>query len=231
MRRCGLLVIAVLVGAAAPSHGGKHAPAQPEQKIKDLIDQLVSPNPKPITAEEDHNVGPHYRLPPGFDREKQKPVSQAHEELEKLGTRAFPFLIDRWGDKRYSFTTSNELSGWCRNQTVGKVCQTIIYGQLQPYGYWQAIGRDPRGTAFRPRYPETFLSSKEAAKQWWEKRKEKRLDEMQLEVLDWVIAEEAKHARKFSDKERQYLKKVRQTLSTSGKPLPPGSYYLDTIER
>ena len=225
MMRFGLLVIVVLAIAILPAQGEEHAPPPSKQKIKALVDRLVSPNPKPITEEEDPRVAPDLRLPPGFDREKQAPVLQAHSELGKLGIQAFPILIERWEDKRYSLTTSNAWSGFYRNRAVGKVCQTIIFDQLQPYGCVQEndrFGGQPKPPC--PRYPEMILFSQEAAKQWWEKHKDKNLNQMQLEALDWVIAEEAKDPKKFSDEERQYLKKLRQELKTGGKPLPPGNY-------
>jgi hypothetical protein len=45
---------------------------------------------------------------------------------------------------------------------------------------------------------------------------------MQLEVLDWVIADEAKRPDAFSDKEKQYLQDLRTGLVKGGNSLPPG---------
>jgi hypothetical protein len=50
---------------------------------------------------------------------------------------------------------------------------------------------------------------------------------MQLNALDWVIAEEAKRPRDFKNEEIKHLQRVRKELLQSGKPLPvqaPGSY-------
>ena len=44
---------------------------------------------------------------------------------------------------------------------------------------------------------------------------------MQLEVLDWLIGEEAKRPRNFSDAERRELQALRKKLVQGGKPLPP----------
>jgi hypothetical protein len=197
-----------------------------EKEIKALIDQLASPNPKPIINK---RGAPSIDLPPGFDRKKQDKVHLARSKLVELGTLAFPSLIESDKDERYSLTTSNGLSGWFYNESVGRVCRTIIFDQLQPYGYWQAVGGDPRGNPHRPSYPGNFLKSQEAAKAWWEKNKEKSLYQMQLETLNWVIAEEAKRPGDFTDKEKQCLQKLRKKLVGAGKPLPAGSYYANAI--
>jgi hypothetical protein len=226
MTHCRLCVAAVLamVSCAPPVYGGEKKSPPSEERIKTLLDRLASPNPAPTTGEEDPKVAPNAVWPRDYSDDKQKPVIDARFELRKLGTRAFPFLIERWDDKRYSLTVVNGLSGFYRNHTVGKVCRTIIYDQLQPYGYWQATGRDPRTKAVRPRYPEMVLSSQAAAQRWWNKHKDKTLQQMQLEVLDWIIAEEAKNQRKYSN-DKDHLQQVRNTLATGEKPLPPGNYY------
>ena len=91
MMRFGLLVIVVLAIAILPAQGEEHAPPPSKQKIKALVDRLVSPNPKPITEEEDPRVAPDLRLPPGFDREKQAPVLQGARSWGNLEFRRFPF--------------------------------------------------------------------------------------------------------------------------------------------
>jgi len=68
----------------------------------------------------------------------------------------------------------------------------------------------------------TFLNSQKAARKWWEENKDKTLAQMQLEVLDWVIAEEAKRPGDFTDAERRELQDLRKKLEKGGKSLPPG---------
>ena len=122
--------------------------------------------------------------------------------------------------------------GCYHNLTVGDVCQRLIYGQVQPSGCRQvyspstsAIYKPPQAPTCRPIYPIVFLSSKEKARQWWEKHKGKRLDEIQLEVLDWIMAEETKQPKEVSDMERQLLQETRQKLASSRKPLSSGVFY------
>jgi hypothetical protein len=187
-----------------------------EQEIKALIDKLVSPNPQPSIHADD------YDLPPGFDREKQKLVRKAVSDLKSLGPQAFPFLIDRWDDEHYCLTTSYGPTGDCHNETVGYFCKMIIFDQIQPYGNWQGIKDDGIHIVPRPDYPSSFLSSMKAAKKWCEEHKNKSLAEIQLEVLDWVIAEEAEW---YPVKERNHLREIRAKLYPGKMPLLPGEYH------
>lgn len=208
MTRYGLL-IALLVCPGPWSWAGEKPRSPSAQQIKALVAQLVSPNPKPILK------GDSWRLPKGFDRDKQKKVHEAWAELRMIGPSAFPFLIENLDDDRYCMTV--EISAG-DNLTVGQVCFEIIFEQIQPYGFRQKGVSDPRTLLPRPSYPE-FLRSKKEARKWWEKSKHKTLYQMQLEALDWVIAEEAKRPRDFIDAEKKYLQQLRKKLVKSGKAM------------
>ena len=231
MRHFAWLLVGLLIVAMPADGAGKKAPTAPtDDEIRALIDQLVSPNPPPITGVEDKREAPEYRLPPGFDRKKQSAVHQARLKLRKLGPRAFPLLMERWDDDRYCCTCSNVISGFCFNQSVGKVCQTIIFDQLQPYGYWPKPQGGPRNKPMRPQYPATFLDSKVNAKNWWAANKDQPLRQLQLSVVDWVIAEEAKAPQNYPAEETEQLQKIRRSLMQGNEPLPAGHYGLSDIE-
>lgn len=200
------------------------------KEIRALVEQLASPNPKPITGSEDKSVAPNFRLPKEFDKTKQKAVHEARAQLKKLGPSAFPFLIERWEDKRYCVTKSVGINGYCYNATVGDVCRDIIYDQLQPYGFWPVIDGDPRGKPKRPGYPSKHLGSAKTAETWFEQHKGKTLFEMQLMVIDWVIEEETKNAGNFTDAEKSTLEQIRADLIKEGKPINRGNYSNDDIE-
>jgi hypothetical protein len=194
-------------------------------EIRTLIDQLISPNPAPKTGKEDRSVAPDYRLPKEFDRTKQKAVYAAEQKLKQLGPIAFPYLIERWDDKRYCMTLSSGLSGYCFNATVGYVCRAIVFDHLQPYGIWPVSEDDPRGKPHRPSYPESFLRSAKEAKQWYEQNKQQSLYELQLMVIDWIIAEEDKKPSDFTGEEKAKLREIRSNLRKSSKPIVRGNYF------
>lgn len=215
---CLLLIGSRAVVAADPQ------PAKSETEIKALVDQLVSPNPKPITGDDDKSVAPNYRLLKGFDRAKQRVVAEARFELGKIGTAAFSHLIEKWDDDRHCMTMFHRLSEYSSNYTVGAVCQKTLFDQLQPYSIWPQTDGDPRGKPKRPAYPTSHLKSKKEALKWWEGHKDKSLYQIQLEVLDWVIAEEAKKPKDYSDEERDFLAGVRAELVRRGEPMSNGNY-------
>lgn len=236
--RSGIGVIRVLcVGVASFVLTSPLQAESPE--VVALIDQLVSPNPEPITKQ----LPGEYETPEGFDAIKQERVYEARRKLVELGPKAFPDLLERREDKRYCLTTEDGLSGCCHNRTVGDVCKMIIFDQLQPYGFFARgvpkrlldpadpfAGDDPRSVPRRPGYPSHFLGSAKEAKVWWEKHKDQSLHAMQLEAVEWILAEEAKKAEDFSDEERAYLQEIRDTLVQSGKALKSGSYYSNDRE-
>jgi len=219
MLRWGWLLVGILLSQETPATGAEKPEAPTPNEIKALIDELVSPNPAPDEEKlQASETKPDGGFPRDYDHKKQERVHRASVKLTQLGPPAFPFLIERWDDERFCLTA--EYAAYV-NKSVGVVCEQIIRDQLQPYGFFQAGYADPRGKPLRPDYAAKFLNSPKAAKQWWEKNKVETLADMQKEVLDWVIAEEAKRRGDFTDKERQELQDLRKQLVPGGKPLPP----------
>lgn len=197
-----------------------------EAEIKALIKQLASPNERPKAYPESKG-NPNAKYPAGYDREAQRRVMQTFFELRKIGPPAFPYLAETINDKRYSFTEDDGevMSNW----NVGRACFDIIDSQVQAYnGMWNgtADGGDPRE---RPRRPSPFsqdtFDDPQQFRVWCEARKDKSLRELQIESLEWTIAEEAKRPQDFTDVERTHLQKVLAKLRTSDKPLPAASLW------
>jgi hypothetical protein len=219
MLRWHWLVVGIVLGQGTRAPCGEKLQPPTASKIKMLIDALVSPNPAPDEEKLHQEMNKaEGGFPANFDHKKQKQVHRACVKLTSLGQQAFPFLIEPLEDKRYCLTT--EVAAYL-NYSVGEICLWLIHAQLQPYGYYPAGYSDPRGKPRRPGYVSTFLKSQKAARQWWEKHKDKTLSQMQLEVLDWVIAEEAKRRGDFTDEERRELQNFRKELLKGGKTLGP----------
>ncbi len=193
--------------------------------IPTLISDLASKNPAPTDRR-----GPSLKLPAGYDRKKQEPVQNARHKLKSLGPIVFEKLIANWDDERYCLTYSIGISGYMYNATVGKMCQIIVYDQIQPYGIWPATDDDPRGKPKRPSYPSVFLGDAKKAAEWLEQHKGKSLYEIQLMVVDWVIDRESKNPSDFSDEERKFMKDTRQKLLDTKQPIASGNYYMDDYD-
>jgi hypothetical protein len=84
------------------------------------------------------------------------------------------------------------------------------------------------GTSFRRRPDEPDyiahykLFQPSQATKWWEERKNKSLRDLQIEVLEWVLAEETKSPEAFSDVQRERVEKQLTALRKSKTPMKPG---------
>jgi hypothetical protein len=188
-------------------------------EIKGLIDQLVSTNPEPPESKEPYWVGERFPLkfPKGFDPRRQLDMAKVIGQISGIGPSAFPYLIERFDDARYSITTESELSGSPYNWSVGTVCREIIQAQVQPCGSWCKCNDDPRGYPRRPNFFKNDFNSKMAATAWWNRNKEKTLQRIQLEALEWIIAEEAKYkpekgTQGYPDVEKAHLQELRKEI-------------------
>lgn len=190
-----------------------------EQEIAALIEQLISPNPAPT------KLGtPILKLPDGYDKEKQRTVSHARLRLKELGPRAFPQLSDHFADRQYSMTVRAPLSDAIQNLTVGNVCWNIVADQVQPYSIWPESDEDPRQVPRRPSYPAFIFKDSKSTREWCRQHREKSLFQIQMMALEWVIAEEAKRPKDYSEAEKEKLASLRVDLLKSGKPIQRGSY-------
>lgn len=194
-------------------------------RVKELINALASVNPVPTKRS-----GPDLKYPANYDREKQELVRDAKRELKALGPTAFESLVESWDDNRYCLTYSIGINGYMYNATVGRICKVIMFDQIQPFGIWPRTDDDPRGKPKRPSYPSVYLADAKAAKRWLEEHKDKSLYEIQLMVVDWVIERESESPNDFTDKERDYMKEVREKLLDAKKPIAKGNYYMDDYD-
>ncbi|MCC7422735.1 MAG: hypothetical protein IT428_20840 [Planctomycetaceae bacterium] len=181
-----------------------------KEKVDALVAQLVSPNKAPEIP------SASARYPAGYDRKAQEKVYETFFSLQKLGPPAFPYLIEHFGDKRYSFT--DDAGSAARNWSVGAACYDVVRYQLQPDKTWRGLGKTPR-----PSYPGHIkLHDPKSAKHWWETHKGKSLRELQTEALEWIIAEETHMPEKYDDEETSSLRDLLKTLRAEDKPLDPG---------
>lgn len=215
----------VFLASVVPCTGGEpEKPVTPSAKeIAALVDQLASANKRPKGGREPLWVEKGPILPPGFNPKEQSRVGDVCVKLVEAGTAAFPSLIEKFEDERYSVTVEQCTSEAAEHMTVGEICHTLIMDQLQPYGFYSR-GGDELGRPRRPLYP--FPESKKEAAEWWGKHKNQTLDQLQLEVLDWIIAKEdegRKDGRKYPDAERSYLRDLKKKLSEGKKPLAAGN--------
>ena len=191
MNRRNAIAIATLISLFVVAGFADDKPPS-EKEINTLVKQLVSPNRAPKTE------GADAEYPASYDRDAQERVRHAWSQLHRMeGHRVFPYLFEHFDDKRYSFTADGGSSDV--NWSVGRACSDILICHLQPYGGIAHSGDHP-GIRPRPSYSQHHnLRTAAGAKLWWETRKDKSLRDLQIEALEWVIAEEAKTPKTYPD--------------------------------
>lgn len=207
-------IVVIAFAWLGPSLRG--AAAEPNENGS-LVTALRSTNQKPSID----STG-RYKLPPGFDLTVQSKVLAAWDNLVLKQTEAFPQLIEHCDDKDYSTSVASTIFEHWHNWTVGQSCREIVASNLQPYGtlVTSALRQNPAGRLHRPHYCFANLRTREQAAQWWKARQNKSLRELQIEVLEWILAEEQKEANKYAD-DIALLKPRLETLKKSTEPLKP----------
>jgi hypothetical protein len=185
-----------------------------DDKSEALVKTLVSTNPKPTIGESGRR-----RLPAEFDRAVQKRIVETWDKLLTVDTAGLSTLIAHYDDQEYSTSIASVISEYWHNWTVGEVCREIVISRIEPYGHYTPGTGDPRSRPQRPSYCRKYLDTKDTATHWWQEHQNKTLREIQLEALDWIIAEEkAEDAKKFA-KDIEFLEETRNKLNASTKPL------------
>jgi hypothetical protein len=211
-----LILIAItwsqLTVAAPPEKDAPPVDPARTQKIKKLIDQLVSPNQPPdVTSDE-----PDVIYPKGYDREAQGRIDDAIVMLRAEGIAAFPLLIARLDDSRYCCT--RDYAAYV-NHGVGEVCFHIMERQIDLAGarYKVRFGADGK-TYFsspyylRSQYGGHWPPDKAAFEKWWKARSQLSLRALQIEGLEWTIKEETKRGFAKPPEEESYLKPLVELL-------------------
>jgi len=212
----GSRAAALLIVFLSAAGGAADEETLSNDQILALVNDLVSPNQAPRAG------GPYAKYPAGYDHAAQKRVLRAFRKLRELAPRSFPFLFDRFDDRRYALTAdSGDVD---QNYTVGQLCRDILTSHLQP-NVWD---RKQGGTSFRrrPSEPDYLTHNKlfepQHARTWWAERKDKSLRDLQLELLEWVLAEETRSPEKYGDAERDRVRQRLEALRKSNAPLKPG---------
>lgn len=192
-------------GSAEPE--AKDAAAK---KYRALVQQLVSPNVKPITT---HDGDAAVRLPKGYDVAAQERIKAARQTLYDEVEEALPYLVEALDDKRYCMTIDWAEGDAYYNLSVGDICRHIIACQLEVYRDEIAFG-DPQHWN---RYNYKPLS-----REWWEARRDRNLADLQVEAIEWALeqrrAEPKETVGEGREDEIAQLQRLRDKIATSGKP-------------
>jgi hypothetical protein len=188
-----------------------------EDRASALVEQLASPNKAPGLGPKDGGVGD---IRKGFDWKAQQRVHDAWDELVRMEEKAFPALIRHLDDRRYCTSLS---FSYLVDQNVGEICRMILASQLELF--YRQLGHDHAAGLFEvePSYIAAHFNDRKMAEEWTMQHKGKKLQEIQVAVLEWLITQGQK--REFSSivHEANALGPLRYLidhLQKTGKPLP-----------
>jgi len=198
-----------------------------EAEIKALIEQLASTNERPRAYPEVHE-GPEAKYPRNYDEAAQKKVWATYRELKKIGPEAFPYLHAHLKDERYSLT--EDTGSVFSNINVGFLCDWILKEQISPFenkvvGEGYSAPRHPGhpNSETGPRGPRparpNYYSLIQSDAQWFKNHQHSSLHSIQIEALQWMIAEEEKDPKTYDAEERTELKRILAKLVKTKTPL------------
>lgn len=197
-------------------------------KIEELIEELASSNdPKLLIPS-----GISLKTPPEWDHKAQARVSKAATSLVEKGPSAFPQLIAHARDKRFSFVNKS-INDAMSKESVGKACERIIevqvdvfeqigiYPGLYPSYFWSVVLGDP----------DLNGEAEASLENWWKKRKDKSLVELQIESVEWAIQTELLGKWRNDKLHKDDLKGLRSILAENRKTLRKLESTKQPIER
>jgi hypothetical protein len=137
---------------------------------------------------------------------------EAAEELKKCGKAAFPHLLEHLDDKRQSVAFRRGIP-----HDVGDACFCIIREQVfcLPEGYegsFYRTGADGR-LHERPYFLKTALFDRRSVKSWLDARRDKSLEEIQVEALRWLIQQERQIGFPSEQDKQRYLYPLERQLA------------------
>ncbi len=154
-------------------------------------------------------------IPINYDLEAQMRVWRAQRNIRALGITAFPALVAHLEDKEYSDTEEySELVSF----SVGHVCHRLIAAQVNIAGAVHRFkDRKSQKTMYGGTFFNTALNDKHEGNvvKWWEANKQRNLEDIQLESIEWLITKEKELGFLSPEQEKKVLEpleEIRQRL-------------------
>lgn len=151
----------------------------PESLAK-LTDSLVNRNVVPTLVGRKDSHEPVFEK--DYDWREQTRIQESIQILIDHVEDAWPALVQHLGDKRYCLTVS--MDGDAGNLSVGSVCEAIITANLCML-YGGCLPDAAEDLRWSLRFPDILYET--SVKSWCEKRKNKQLWQLQIEVAEWVV--------------------------------------------
>jgi hypothetical protein len=182
------------------------------KKYTDLIEQLASPNQKPVPSH--RGVWGSVKFPKGYDIAAQNRIYDTRQLLLDHFEEALPFLVDALDDDRYCMTI-DWAGGWAYyNFSIGNICYDLIDSHLEAYREVMTFyGPECWRLYNYPRF----------SKDWFKARKGRSLVQLQIEAINWAIERRGAERGDCLDDDRMNevsdLQKLRDGIARSRRPV------------
>jgi len=131
-----------------------------------------------------------------------------------MGMAAYSVLLEHLDDDRYSYTTLISSYG---NINVGQACLYIISKQVELIDTYYPDRKGKDGLLHhQPTYFQKYYEwpiDVKRVKRWWDERSIRSLNEIQIEILQWIINEEIKIGYESEEDKEIYLKPLQNKLT------------------
>jgi hypothetical protein len=161
----------------------------PRPDINGLINQLASENEPPVFPGSPRHFFQRefFQNPGSWDPAKQQKVTDAYSKLQAMGTDAFPYLINKFEDDRYSH---EHCSSTYTSVSVGQACKRLIERQVDIRGIRYKSRETPGGSGMGLDFDEYVYSNYGSYAAWWRINRFRSLKQMRIAVVRWRISEE-----------------------------------------
>ena len=189
-------------------------------RIDALIEKLASESPLPVFERSPPSIVSRQKVienPGDWNPLAQKSVSHAYYELRSMGKEAFPYLINHFGDDRYSHERS---SASFYEVSVGLACKYLIDGQLDVCGPMYKSRETPNGNLLGCDFDEYVRSQFGSYAAWWRLNRNLSLREMRIATVEWRIQRE-KEFGFVAKEENSILSQLAEALSKANEEYEP----------
>ena len=179
----GVSVLLLLVLGGFELIRAQPAPAKPD--LEGMFDALVNKNPKPKLVE----IPPEY-LPlfsTDYDWDEERRVRELLRSLNKVpGNDTWPYLLRHTSDAQYC--ACFDADGSAKILTVGDLCREVVRDDLT-HVLLISPPLDTLDPPGRREWTKNWRPNVSFDKEWRAKNGEKKLYELQIEMLQWLMTE------------------------------------------
>jgi hypothetical protein len=215
------LVVCGCADNAVTKTGDSPRPAAPktadqietERKLQSLVDSMVTKNPLIYPIRDNGKPNTMYgRMPSNWSEEVDQRVWKAFWALVDQGKEAVPVLLanlNRTELSTYVDSVQGPSDHPYDERSVGEMCKHAIIDIFHVGGPGYLFRHNSKGeTLTYPDYFGTVFYPPENAAKWWEKNRDKSVEQIREMIRDWQIERETAFGFENEQQKKEILKNL-----------------------